>query len=84
MTKAPNAFGLYDMHGSVWEWLWDRLGEYPNRTATNPRGSAGGDACFERRKLVYFPSACRSAHRGTSGPENDLGDYGARFARSVP
>ena len=38
--KLPNANGLYDMHGNVWEWCWDRLGAYPSINETDPTGYA--------------------------------------------
>ncbi len=40
--KEPNAFGLYDMYGNVWEWCWDWLGSYPAGRLVNPMGPPHG------------------------------------------
>ena len=68
--KEPNAWGLYDMHGNVWEWCLDWYADYPTTTVTDPTGPSTGSVRIRRGGSWFYAAAlCRSAHRSAVVPE---------------
>jgi formylglycine-generating enzyme required for sulfatase activity len=66
---SPNSFGLYNMHGNVWEWCSDWYGTYSTTAQTNPIGASIGTSRILRGSSVDYPaSICRSARRNYAGP----------------
>jgi formylglycine-generating enzyme required for sulfatase activity len=80
--KKPNAWGLYDMHGNVWEWCQDFFDGYPTDAVTDPQGPNSGGQSPTRvlRGGAWNSEArmCRSAHRNLEEPSRPKSAAGLR------
>jgi formylglycine-generating enzyme required for sulfatase activity len=95
-TKTPNAFGLYDMEGNVYEWVqdWYSRAYYRVSPANDPPGPSQGQALpsgefnFSQRvarsgSIGVGPRLLRVSNRATSEPDTRSANYGFRVAREA-
>ena len=82
-SYAANPWGLFDMHGNVWEWCSDRSGAYSAAPQTDPTGTPDGWFQIVRGGCWDCDAArCRAAYRGTSAASYSSGNRGFRLALS--
>ena len=80
----PNPWGLYDMLGNAWEWVYDWNSEYPTDPVIDPSGPAGGRSKVTRGGSSYFNARnVRAAHREGTQPAERNTALGFRPVRSL-
>jgi formylglycine-generating enzyme required for sulfatase activity len=85
-NKGANPWGLYDVHGNVWEWVQDQWHDTYNGAPTD--GSAWEDGVSTARVVrgggwILYYGICRSAVRSRNGPDYCARDLGFRLLQEV-
>ena len=80
---APNAFGLYNTHGNVSEWVFDYYGAYDSADTDNPAGARSGSLRVNRGgSYIDFGKQLRSAYRSATNPADTDQNLGFRICRN--
>ncbi len=85
-TLQPNAWGLYDMHGNISEWVQDWYGKkfYSVSPQVDPKGPATGEKRVVRGgSWIHQAYSCRSAFRGYFSADYTDSDFGFRIVREI-
>jgi formylglycine-generating enzyme required for sulfatase activity len=80
----PNPFGLYDMHGNVWEWVQDCYAEYAPADGSAPPDEPNCSRVQRGGSWISNPGFMRAANRSRGGPGLRYGSSGFRVARDLP
>ncbi len=81
----PNAFGLYDMAGNVWQWVEDCKGDYKDAPTDGSANTTKGCSSRVLRGGSWYdyPQLLRAAYRSDYFPVDRYYDIGFRVARTL-
>ena len=84
-TKNPNAWGLFDMSGNVFEWVWDAYSTFSSSSQTDPYGGYGTNRVMRGGGWSNnsYDSALTVYGRSQFGPSSKYSDVGFRIVRTV-
>ncbi len=83
-SKLPNPWGLYDMHGNVWEWCWNFYEDYSPGHVADPKGpDFGQERLLRGGSWGTSAAGCRSAIRYVFAPGYRVPSIGFRLVQSA-
>lgn len=79
-TRLPNPWGIYDLHGNVWEWCRDWYDTYPDRVVNDPLGALSGRyRTLRGGSFAEDATYQRAANRGRAKPDHQRNTIGFRI-----